>query len=154
MMLVVLMFVLPLVSCAIEMALRDFAFPFVPVVGKWLVFWGVGVRLLLAGFRQIAQPSFTAQKILGVSDERAFILVRELGFANMAIGTIAVVSLFVPSWIMPAAVAGAIFLGLAGINHARQPERNSRENLATVTDLVLAALLAMFCLISLSRLFS
>lgn len=154
MMLIVLMLVLPLVSCAIELALRDFGLPLVPVIGKWLVFWGVGVRLLLAGFRQIAQPSFTAQKILGVTDERAFILVRELGFANTAMSTIAIASLFVPSWIMPAAVAGAIFLGLAGINHARQPERNSRENLAMVTDLVLAALLAMFCLISLSRLFS
>ena len=148
MMLVILMFVLPLVSCAIELALREFDMPFLPIIGKWLVFWGVGVRLLLAGIRQITQPSFTAQKILGVTDERAFILVRELGFANTAMGTVAVASIIAKSWVIPAAVTGSIFLGMAGINHARQSGRNSREDLAMITDLVLALLLAVFCLLT------
>jgi hypothetical protein len=32
------------------------------LVGKWFVFWAaVGVRLGLAGLRQILQPSFTAE---------------------------------------------------------------------------------------------
>jgi hypothetical protein len=148
MLLVVLIFVLPLISCAFELALCDVTLPIVAVLGKWLVFWGVGVRLLLAGARQITQPSFTVQKILGVTDERSFVLVRQLGFANIALGTIAVASLIIKSWVMPAAVAGAIFLGLAGVNHMRQSERNSRENLAMFTDLVLAALLALFCLLT------
>jgi hypothetical protein len=151
MMLVILMFLLPVISCAFEFALCDTALPFVAILGKWLVFWGVGVRLLLAGFRQIAQPSFTAQKILGVTDERAFLLVRELGFANTALGIFGVASIFMPTWVIPAALVGAIFLGLAGINHTRQQERNSRENLAMITDLAMAVLLTGIVLLSFSR---
>lgn len=35
-----------------------------PLIGKWFVFWTVGVRLFTAGLRQIWRPQFTAQKIL------------------------------------------------------------------------------------------
>jgi hypothetical protein len=33
------------------------------LLGRWFVFWAVGVRLLTAGIRQIAQPRFTAETI-------------------------------------------------------------------------------------------
>jgi hypothetical protein len=32
------------------------------LVGKWFAFWMVGVRLFMAGVRQVAQPQFTAER--------------------------------------------------------------------------------------------
>ncbi|MOA50332.1 hypothetical protein D3C78_1733370 [compost metagenome] len=64
------------------------------LVAKWFVFWSVGWRLLLAGFKQIVQPRYTANVILGLKTDEALILVRELGFANVAMGVLGVLSLW------------------------------------------------------------
>jgi hypothetical protein len=139
-----LMFALPIASIGIEAAQAR-----VPVsaalVGKWFVFWAVGWRLLLAGIRQIAQPGYTAHVILGLKSEETLLLVRELGFANVAVGLVGVVSLFVPSWQLAAALAGGVFYALAGLNHVRQPHRNHLENVAMVSDLFVALVLLWVC---------
>jgi hypothetical protein len=62
------------------------------LVGKWFVIWSVGFRLVLAGLRQIIQPRYTAHVILSLKSEESLVLVRELGFANLAIGIIGLVS--------------------------------------------------------------
>jgi hypothetical protein len=41
------------------------------LVGHWFVFWGVGIRLGLAGLRQFLQPSFTARDIFGDDQRRS-----------------------------------------------------------------------------------
>ena len=143
-----LMFVLPLVSIVMEVSTSGGGALGVAVVGKWFVFWAVGVRLLLAGFRQMLQPRYTAETILGIKDAGSFVVVRELGFANTAIGAVGVGSLLYGGWILPAALAGAIFYGLAGINHTTHTERNRLENVAMVSDLFIAALLLAFCLLT------
>ncbi|MDQ0504743.1 hypothetical protein [Xanthobacter agilis] len=134
------MLVLPLASIGLELALHGGAL--LPLAGKWFTFWGVGVRVMLAAVKQMTQPAFTAE-ILQVSDPRAHILVRELGFANASIALIALASLVVPAWGVPATLAGAVFLGLAGIQHALRKTRNGKETIAMVSDLGLAALLAL-----------
>jgi hypothetical protein len=111
------------------------------LVCKWYAFWAVGLRLLLAGLRQAVQPLYTAREILGLKTQESLFLVRELGFANIAIGTIAVVSLFVPAWRLAAAVLGGIFYGLAGCSHLFQSHRNRLENVAMVSDLFAAIVL-------------
>jgi hypothetical protein len=73
------------------------------------------------------------------------LVVRELGFANIAIGSVGVVSLSVAGWRVAAALAGGIFYGLAGINHAMQHHRNRLENVAMVSDLAAAAFLLVWC---------
>jgi uncharacterized protein DUF6790 len=134
------MFVLPAASIAIDVIVNGTP-PNIAVVGKWFVFWAVGWRLLLAGAKQIVQPAYTAREILGLKGDEALILVRELGFANVAMGALGVASLFVPSWQMGAALVGALFYGFAGVNHLRQPHRNRMENIAMVSDLFVAAVL-------------
>jgi hypothetical protein len=135
------MFVAPAASIAYELfALHtapDWALPL-----QWFAFWIVGVRLGLAGLRQMVTPAYTAQHILGIQGGEALVLVRELGFANTAFGVIGVLSLWWPGWSVPVALAGAVFLGLAGVNHIVQPHRNARENFAMLTDLAGAAILA------------
>ncbi len=139
-----LMLVLPGISIIVEHG-RGHDVALLALVGKWFTFWSVGVRLAIAGLRQITDPRFTAHSILGLKGHEAFLLVRELGFANFAIGTIAVCSVVLPSWVTPAALAGAIFLGLAGANHAMETHRNAKQNAAMVSDLFVAAVLIGYC---------
>ena len=138
------MFVLPVASMAVD-AIANGSPLSIALVGKWFVFWAVGWRLLLAGVKQIAQPAYTAREILGLKGDEALILVRELGFANVAMGALGVASLFVPPWQLGAALVGALFYGFAGANHLRQPHRNRMENIALVSDLFVAAVLVVVC---------
>jgi hypothetical protein len=114
-----------------------------PIIAKWYVFWAVGVRLALAGLRQIIQPRYTAETILGIKSPDALLVVRELGFANTAVGVAGLGSLLASSWVTPVALTGAIFYGLAGINHCFHHNRNALENLALVSDLFAALILAI-----------
>jgi hypothetical protein len=108
-MLVSLMLILPTASIAIEVFLHHHAALNVATIGGWFVFWAVGVRLLIAGLRQIVQPRYTAETILGVKGLDAALIVRELGFANTAIGSVGVASVFLANWTAPLAVIGVIF---------------------------------------------
>ena len=139
-----LMLVFPLLSIAIE-ASAGHAPLGIMLIGKWYVFWAVGLRLLLAGIRQILQPRYTAETILGIKGDDALLLVRELGFGNLAIGVVGTLSLFFAGWVVPAALVGGLFYGLAGINHALQRHRNAKENLAMVSDLFAAVVQLVFC---------
>jgi hypothetical protein len=143
---VALMLVCPLASIGIQILMDGPGTLTAAVAGKWFVFWMVGVRLLLAGLRQIVQPRYTAEQILGIKDPDATLIVRELGFANTAIGSVAVASLFFSNWELPIAVVGAIFYAFAGINHLTHKRRNKLQNIAMVSDLFAAAVLLLLCL--------
>jgi hypothetical protein len=146
---IALMLALPLISIVAQILLTDHGAPqvaqYLVVVAKWYVFWAVGVRLSLAGLRQIIQPRYTAETILGLKGAESLFFVRELGFANVTMGSVAVGSLFAPSWVTPAAMLGAIYYGLAGINHCFHKGRNKLQNVALVSDLFAAVVLAICC---------
>jgi len=135
-----LMLVLPLASIFNETGLR----PDLAVAGKWFVFWMVGVRLFAAGLRQILQPRYTAEKILGIRGETNLVVVRELGFANLALGIGGITTLLAPSWTAPMALVGGIFYAAAGFQHTLQSDRNKIESFAMVTDLFAAFVLLGF----------
>jgi hypothetical protein len=146
---IALMLVLPLISIVAQLMLADHsalaAASNLAIVAKWYVFWAVGVRLSLAGLRQIIQPRYTAETILGLKGAESLFFVRELGFANVSMGSIGLVSLFAPSWVMAAALVGALYYGLAGINHCFHEARNRLQNVALVSDLFAALVLATCC---------
>jgi len=146
-----LMLVLPALSIILDLCLGRHATPVMAVIGKWYVFWAAGVRLLLAGFRQMTKPQYTAETILGIKAPEAHVVVRELGFANFSLGVLGCISLFVGGWAIPAALASGIFYGLAGINHALRGHRNKHENMAMITDLLASAVLLIFCVWGLMR---
>jgi hypothetical protein len=139
------MVVLPLGSIGAEWALTP-APSLVMLAGKWFVFWAVGVRLTLAGLRQIAAPDFTARDVFRIEAPEALPLVRELGFANLAAGVIGMASLAWPTFVLPAAIWGAIFLGAAGVMHTRRRGRSLNESVAMVSDLFVALVLAGYAL--------
>lgn len=137
------MLVLPLLSVAIEHAQQP-AVALSLLAGRWFVFWGVGARLGLAGLRQIVQPGFTAREIMGSEEPGALFFVRELGFANLAAAVVALLSLALPAFALPAAVSGAIFYAAAGALHVGSAHRSRNENVAMASDLWMAAVLAAF----------
>jgi hypothetical protein len=139
-----LMLVFPLAAIGIEAMLYPGATTLFWLIGKWFTFFAVGVRLFLAGVRQVRQPAFTAAEIFKVSDPGAHPIVREVGFGNLSMGTLGLLTLLMPNWLIPAALAGGLYYGLAGIGHAFNPERNEKEQLALVSDLAIFVLLAVF----------
>jgi hypothetical protein len=134
-----LMVAAPLAAIAIEAAVAGGSL--VALTGKWFVFF-FGLRLLTAGLYQIARPDFTAQTIFRIGDPNAQKIVNELGFGNVAIGTLGVLSLFNAAWIVPAAIAMLIFYVLAGGKHVRNAERTASENWALWSDVWAALVLA------------
>ena len=90
---VLLMAVLPIASIVAESILARGGADLLWLIGKWFVFWSVGVRLMLAGLRQVFNPAFTAETIFGVKEKAALTIVRELGFGNLSIGLLGVLSL-------------------------------------------------------------
>lgn len=134
------MFALPALSVFVDAQAAGSSID-VLLIGKWFTFWAVGVRLFLAGLRQVIQPRYTANEVLGLKGEESLLLVRELGFANLAIGLIGLLSVLIPNWGGAGGLAGGIFYGLAGVNHIFQPHRNRLENVAMISDLFAALVL-------------
>lgn len=139
-----LMFILPLVSIAVEVVLGKNPAALIDLIGKWFVFWAIGVRLFTAGLRQIAKPGLTSEGILGIKGKEAWLLVRELGFANVSIGLIGIISLWQTTWQTAVALAGGLFLLLAGITHVRKKQRNFEENIAMYSDLAVGMLMLAY----------
>ena len=136
-----LMIAFPVVSILAEASsgTSDIAF----LVGKWFVFWAVGIRLLTAGVRQVMTPSFTAVSIFRITDPSAEKLVTEIGFGNLTIGLIAALSLIFPDWLVPAGLTGALYLALACIKHVVNKDRSLKENVAMISDLGAAVIIAI-----------
>jgi hypothetical protein len=133
--------VLPLISGSIQLGVHG-GHPLV-VYGIWWAFWGVGTRLLVAGISQLVNPARTAQGILGLDDRSAELVVHELGFANLSMGLIGLAAPFVGRWGILGAVAGGIYLGLAGARHVAKHGKNLDENVATWTDLLVFVAVAL-----------
>jgi len=136
-----LLLVLPAGSMVIERLVTGSDAGLALLAGKWFGFWSVGVRLLLAGARQIANPRYTAETILGIKSQESWFVVRELGFANVALGCVGAGCLWSVAWVRAAALAGAVFYGLAGIHHTRSRDHNRLQRTAMWSDLFMSVLL-------------
>jgi hypothetical protein len=145
------MLVLPAFSVVNERYFLGSHAGLLPLVGKWFVFWAVGIRLVSAGARQTINPEYTAETILGLKTSEPWVVVRELGFANIAIGTVALGSILAHQWLTPAAVAGAVFYGLAGTYHLVRKNRNRLQSVTMLSDLFVCGILCAYCLAVVAR---
>jgi hypothetical protein len=134
--------ILPVASGSIALAVNH-GDP-ISTYGTWFLFWGVGTRLLVAGLSQILRPGFTVQNILGEPNAGATQIAQELGFANLSIGVGAIAASFVPGWNIPVAIVGGLFFGLAGFRHLPKRHQNAKETVATCTDLLMFAAMAIY----------
>ncbi len=148
-MLIGFMVVLPIVSIVIELIASGGDADVWFTIGKWFLFWGVGMRLFVAGISQLFKPQFTANNILGgTTSPAALQVVQELGFANLGMGAVALIAPWVSDWAIPASIPAIVFLGLAGLRHIAKPGKNGKEFLATITDLFVAVVLLAFVVAS------
>ena len=142
-----LTFVLPVASLCVEHFIKGADISLV-ALGKWFVFYAVGVRLFVAGIRQTFKPAFTAKVIFHMEGTESYPVIRELGFANLCFGLIGLVSLFLPGWRVVSVFGSGIYYGLAGVQHALQKEAGVNERFALYTDWVIFGVLAaLFVLI-------
>jgi len=145
---ILLLLVLPVVSVVTEATLFPHGAGTMALVGRWFCFWGCGVRLFLAGVRQVIQPRFTAEDIFGIRDAKALGIVRELGFANLSMGLLGLLSVAQREWVVPAAVVGGLYYGLACGGHFAKAERNPKEWMAMLSDAFIFIVLAIFVVTS------
>lgn len=129
-----LLLIFPLASIAAEAIRFGHSIIDLALIGKWFVFWAVGVRLFLAGVRQVLQPSFTAVEIFEIHEPKALAIVRELGFANVSMGLLGLCSLWHKEWLIPAAIVGGLYYGFAEVGHVPQPHKNAKEYTAMISD--------------------
>jgi len=147
-----LMFVFPLSSIAAELLIAHRHADPVLVIGRWFVFWAVGVRLFTAGLRQALGPQFTAREIFGITSREPLVIVRELGFANLSIGLIGLAAVLKPGWVVPAALAGGVFYALAAVQHVAKRGKNRMELWATASGVFIALVLLGFVVVRAARL--
>lgn len=139
---VLLLLILPAASVIVE-AFYSAGADIMWLVGKWFVFWACGVRQFAAGLTQTLKPEFTAKSIFDIDAPAAHAIVREVGFGNLAMGTLGLASLFEASWVVPAAIVSGLYYGLAGLGHLIR-QGNFKERFALWSDIAIFALLAVF----------
>lgn len=137
-----LMLLLPAGSWIVEAIFRGTPLS-MALAAKWFVFWSVGVRLLSAGVKQVLQPQYTARVILNLKSDDALLVIRELGFTNVAIGLLGIASLGFPTWRSAGALVGGVFYSLAAGNHLMQAHGGRLEIIAMVSDAFVAVVLLM-----------
>ena len=117
---------------------------FLVLLAFWIAFWAGGVRLLMAGLRQTLRPELTTQQIFGIKGDEVLPVMREVGFANLAMGTLGVLSVLDRSLLVPAALVSGLYYGFAGLGHLFQGGLNLKRRVAMLTDLWVFAVLAVY----------
>jgi hypothetical protein len=142
---IALALVLPFGSALLEALCRHSDLSFLALCGKWFAFWAAGMRLFLAGLRQTMRPQFTAREIFALESREALPVVRELGFANLAMGAVGLLSLPLPGLRFGAALIAGFFYAFAGVQHALAGQRSPKRNIAMLTDILIAIVLLVYC---------
>ena len=140
-----LMMIIPILSVLIDAIFFNSTTSIIFLIGKWFVFWAIGVRLITASYKQIFSPQFTAQEVFQVSEKGAFAIVRELGFSLLTIGLLGTCSLFIPQWRLPAALVGGLFFTFAGFGHLIRKNRNKKETLSMLSDFWISLICVIYC---------
>jgi hypothetical protein len=132
----ILTFVLPTIGFISEHFITETALTY-DLFSKWFIFSAVGLRLFLAGIKQVKNPEFTAKQIFHLDSPDSFPILRELGFANICFGLVAIVSLFKPDWRIVSAFASGLYYGIAGVQHGLKKTSGVNEKFALWTDLII-----------------
>jgi hypothetical protein len=144
----ILTFVLPAIGTLCQYTASG---PFIGIAGKWFVFSAVGLRLFVAGIKQVTDPAFTASKIFHMESTDSFHIIRELGFANICFGLVGIASLFFPQWRVVSAFASGIYYGFAGIMHLVKKPAGVNEVFALFSDLFIFCTLCIYFILTIYK---
>jgi hypothetical protein len=138
------MLILPLVCIIAEAVVKTTPVSWL-LIGKYFIFWAIGVRLVIAGLKQSLQPRFTAEQIFNIrNSEESLAVVRELGFANICLGLAGILSLFRMEWRPVAAITGGLYFGLAGLLHVFRASASRNETIARISDLFIFGVVLLY----------
>jgi hypothetical protein len=137
-----LLIVMPAISIGAEIIFEHELFNW-QLIGKWFIFWAVGIRLFTAGISQASNPGFTA-RIFQMKHQESFVVIRELGFANISLGVMGILSVIHNDWRLLAAIAGGLFLGIAGIQHLFKKPDSQNEVIAMFYDLTVLLVILFY----------
>lgn len=146
-----LLLILP-TACIITEILKEDILLHWTLVGKWFLFWAAGIRLFTAGVKQASNPEFTATRIFRFTSRESFVIIRELGFANIAMGSMGILSLINEHWRLLAAIVSCIFFGFAALQHFSRKSDSVNEYIAMVYDSVVFIVLALFSVLTFPQL--
>jgi hypothetical protein len=144
---VLLMFVLPIMSIVIDYSTIHQGYSLILLTGKWFVFWAIGLRLTIAGIKQVFNPIFTLEKIFHIHGKESQIVIKELGFANICFGLLGTISLFAEQFRLSAAIVSGLYFGLAGFNHIIKKTASKNEVIAMVSDIFIFLVMLVFVLL-------
>ena len=141
-----LIFILPLLSIV-----GEFINDKVPITwelaAKWFIFWTIGIRLFVAGVKQASNPEFTATKLFNLKTRESYVVIRELGFANISLGMMGVLSVINDSWRLIAAITGGLYLGFAGLQHCLKKADSKNEMIAMIYDLLVFVIILLYLIL-------
>jgi len=141
---ILLMLIFPTISILIDVGFIHSETNLISLIGKWFIFWAIGCRLLTAGLKQAFKPAFTAETIFRLKDKESFVIIRELGFANICTGLTAIISLMIPQWRIVIAFSGGLFFGLAGFIHLVRKHDNSNELIPMISNIFIFLIMGMY----------
>lgn len=91
-------------------------------------------------------PEFTAKQIFHIDNSESFPILRELGFANICFGLVALISMYKPNWRIVSAFASGLYFGIAGIQHGLKKAVGINEKFALWTHLIISFFLLIYFL--------
>jgi hypothetical protein len=138
------MLIFPTISILIDVGFIHHDSNLISLMGKWFIFWAIGCRLLTAGLKQAFNPAFTAETIFHLKDKESFVIIRELGFANICTGLTAIISLMIPQWRIVIAFSGGLFFGLAGLIHILRKPDNQSELIPLISNIFIFLVMVVY----------
>jgi hypothetical protein len=138
-----IMIVMPLICSVIDYSRNKKREKWV-VITKWLLLWAVGIRSVTAGLVQLVYPRYTAEVIFNLSGDSFYIFIRELGVANIAIGTSAVISFKHKNWRVPIAFISLVFNLFLSLNHIVNFQADVNEAVSLVGDVFVVLGVSVF----------
>ena len=139
-----LLTVLPLLSVACEHHIAQAAVTGT-LIGKWLLFWSVGIRLLGAGIIQIT--TCLPGNVGFLSNREDSNTVRKAtGIANLVLAGMSFLCVANDGWSLLAAITVGIYVGLAGMQYDFKTPANRNAWINLVYDVVVFVVVAT-CLV-------
>jgi hypothetical protein len=91
------------------------------------------------------------EHIFKIQHTGSHVIVRELGFANICMGTLGILSLFFIQFRLAAAITGGLYFGLAGLVHIFRKPESKNENLAMGSDIFIFIIVLFYVLYSIIK---
>ena len=138
---IALVAVLPIAAAALESRIDHLALNW-PTYWKWFIFWGLGIRLFFKGIKLASTPQYTGLSLSSFKNRESYLLLLELGFACMALGSMGILSVINDQWRLIAAIGGAIYFGLSDMLRVIKKPGGRHELVALIYNIVVLVGLA------------